>query len=48
VQGLYSDCRKHNINYQYRVRNGKDSFNAFMHGLNNSIVYLGLMLNKTL
>lgn len=48
VQGLYSDCRKQNINHQYRVRNGKDSFNAFMHGLNNSIVYLGLMLNKTL
>lgn len=47
VQSLYSGCRNYNINYQYRVRNGKDSYNAFMYGLNNSIVYLGLMLNKS-
>lgn len=48
IQELYSSCRSNKISHQYRVRNGKDSFNSFMHGLNNSIVYIGLMLNKTL
>lgn len=46
INQLYIQCRNRGINHQFRVWNGKDTFNSFLNGLNNSIVYIGLMLNK--
>lgn len=46
MQQLYVQCRNRDIDHQFRVRNGKNSFNSFLNGLENSIVYIGLMLNK--
>lgn len=43
---LYVQCRNRNIETQFRVRNGKETFNSFLNGLNNSVTYIGLMLNK--
>jgi enterochelin esterase-like enzyme len=43
---LYVQCRNRDIDHQFRVRNGKDSFNSFLNGLDNSTTYIGLMLNK--
>jgi enterochelin esterase-like enzyme len=46
MQMLYSECRNRTINHQFRVRNGHDTYNSFLQGLDASIVYIGLMLNK--
>lgn len=46
IHQLYVQCRNRNIDNQFRVRNGKDTFDSFLSGLDNSITYIGLMLNK--
>lgn len=46
MQMLYSECRNRKISHQFRVRNGRDTYNSFLQGLDASIVYIGLMLNK--
>lgn len=43
---LYNECRTRGIDHQYRVRNGKNTYPSFIGGLEDSRVYIGLMLNK--
>lgn len=46
MQQLYISCRNRDIDHQLRIRNGENTFNSFLNGLNNSTIYIGLMLNK--
>jgi len=45
MQALYLMCRNNKITNQFRVRNGLDTYNSFLQGVNTSIVSIGLMLN---
>ena len=46
-KNLYSDIRKRNLNYEYRVRQGDDSFQSFLDGLSASFTVLKKRLSST-
>jgi len=46
MQALYSICRDEKIAHQFRVRNGRSTYNSFLLGVKAYTVSIGLLLNK--
>ena len=46
MQSLYSQCRDRSIPYEFRVRNGMDTYNSFLQGVYSSIISIDLTLKN--